>query len=173
MRGRTQVWNGKEIAKMPEVNGFKTIPEKILVPIDFSSSSHEALEQATALAEHFHAKLHLVNVIPEGGNSEEVKKDAEKRFAVSLDGLANKGVAASSSIEIDNDIASRILDVIDREEIDHVVVSTHGTTGWHPLVFGSTAEKLIRLVHVPVLLIHTEKPEGTAKVSNGRLMEWW
>jgi len=40
-------------------------------------------------------------------------------------------------------------------------------------VFGSTAEKLIRLVLVPVLLIHTEKPEGTAKVSNGRLMEWW
>jgi nucleotide-binding universal stress UspA family protein len=158
---------------MPEVNGFKTIPEKILVPIDFSSSSHEALEQATALAEYFHAKLHLVNVIPESGDSEDVKKESEKRFAVSLDGLATRGIAASSSIEVDNDVASRILDVIDREEIDRVVVSTHGVTGWHPLVFGSTAEKLIRLVHVPVLLLHTEKPESTAKVSNGRLMEWW
>jgi hypothetical protein len=36
---------------MPEVNGYKTIPEKILAPINFSSSSHEALEQASALAE--------------------------------------------------------------------------------------------------------------------------
>lgn len=158
---------------MPEVNGYKTIPEKILVPIDFSSSSHEALEQATALAEHFHAKLHLVNVVPEIGDSVEAKKESEKRFAVSLDGLAAKGVAASSSIEIDDDVASRILDVIDREGIDRVVVSTHGVTGWHPLVFGSIAEKLIRLVHIPLLLIHTEKPESTAKVSNGRLMEWW
>jgi nucleotide-binding universal stress UspA family protein len=166
------VWNGEESA-MPEVNSYKTIPEKILVPIDFSTSSHGALEQATALAEHFHAKLHLVNVIPENGDSEEAKKESEKRFAVSLDGLATKGVAASSSIEVDNDVASRILDVIDREDIDRVVVSTHGVTGWHPMVFGSTAEKLIRLVHIPLLLIHTEKPESTTKVSNGRLMEWW
>jgi nucleotide-binding universal stress UspA family protein len=157
---------------MPEANGYKTIPEKILVPIDFSTSSHEALEQATALAEHFHAKLHLVNVVPENGDSEEAKKESEKRFAVSLDGLSSKGINASSSIEVDNDVASRILDVIDREEIDRVVVSTHGITGWHPMVFGSIAEKLIRLVHIPLLLIHTEKPESTATVSKG-LMEWW
>jgi nucleotide-binding universal stress UspA family protein len=158
---------------MPEVHTFNTIPAKILVPIDFSSSSHEALEQASTLAQHFHAKLHLVNVIPENASSEETKKDSEKRFAVSLDGLASKGIAASSSIEVDNDVAGRILDVIDREDIDRVVVSTHGLTGWHPMVFGSTAEKLIRLVHIPLLLIHTEKPETTAKISNGRLMEWW
>jgi nucleotide-binding universal stress UspA family protein len=166
------VWNGEESA-MPEVNAYNTIPEKILVPIDFSSSSHEALEQATALAEHFHARLHLVNVIPEDGNPENAKKESEKRFAVSLDGLAAKGIKASSSIEVDNDVASRILDVIDREEIDRVVVSTHGVTGWHPMVFGSIAEKLVRLVHIPLLLIHTEKPESTTRVTNGRLMEWW
>jgi nucleotide-binding universal stress UspA family protein len=70
-------------------------------------------------------------------------------------------------------LPSRILDVIDREDIDRVVVSTHGLTGWHPMVFGSIAEKLIRLVHIPLLLIHTEKSESTTGVSNGRLMEWW
>jgi nucleotide-binding universal stress UspA family protein len=43
-----------------------------------------------------------------------------------------------------------------------MVVSTHGLTGWHPLVFGSIAEKLVKLVHVPVLLIRTEKPESPA-----------
>jgi nucleotide-binding universal stress UspA family protein len=64
---------------MPEVSGFKTIPEKILVPIDFSSSSHEALEQATALAEHFHAKLHLVNVIPESGRDADGVADAGEK----------------------------------------------------------------------------------------------
>jgi nucleotide-binding universal stress UspA family protein len=54
-----------------------------------------------------------------------------------------------------------------------IVVSTHGITGWHPLVFGSIAEKLVRLVQIPLLLIHTKKPESSAKVSSGRLMEWW
>jgi nucleotide-binding universal stress UspA family protein len=63
--------------------------------------------------------------------------------------------------------------VAENEHADMVVVSTHGTTGWHPLVFGSIAEKLVKLVQVPVLLLRTQKPESSAKVSSGRLMEWW
>jgi nucleotide-binding universal stress UspA family protein len=166
------VWNGKE-SVMPEVHAFNTIPAKILLPIDFSPSSHEALEQATALAQHFHAEVYLVHVVFEGANVEEAKKEAEERFAVSVAGLSAKGIKASSSVEVDNDIAGSILDVIEREHIDLIVVSTHGTTGWHPLVFGSIAEKLVKLVHIPLLLIRTEKPESSAKVSSGRLMEWW
>ena len=158
---------------MSEVYSFSTIPAKILLPIDFSPSSHDALEQAKVLAQHFHSSVHFVHVIPEGVNTENEKKDAEARFAVSVAALAAKGIKATSSVEVDNDIAGSILDVIDREHIDLIVVSTHGTTGWHPLVFGSIAEKLIRLVHIPLLLIRTEKPESTAKVSSGRLMEWW
>ena len=40
------------------------IPTKILVPVDFSSSSDAALETASDLAQHFHAELYLLNVIP-------------------------------------------------------------------------------------------------------------
>jgi nucleotide-binding universal stress UspA family protein len=40
------------------------IPTKILVPVDFSSSSDAALETASDLALHFHAELYLLNVIP-------------------------------------------------------------------------------------------------------------
>jgi len=158
---------------MPEAYAFSTIPAKILLPIDFSPSSREALEQATVLAQHFHAEIYLVNVIPEGLNLAGEKKEAEDRFAVSVAALTAKGIKATSSVEVENDIAGSIQDVIERENIDMVVVSTHGLTGWHPLVFGSIAEKLIRLVHIPLLLIRTEKPESSAKVSSGRLMEWW
>ena len=49
---------------MPEDRAFPTIPTKILLPIDFSPSSKAALEMAADLAKHFHAELHLVNVIP-------------------------------------------------------------------------------------------------------------
>ena len=49
---------------MPEVHAFPSIPTKILLPIDFSPSSQAALEMAADLAKHFHAELHLVNVIP-------------------------------------------------------------------------------------------------------------
>jgi len=157
---------------MPEVYAFSTIPAKILLPIDFSPSSHAALEQATVLAQHFHAELYLVHVVPESENAEETKKEAEN-LALSVAGLAAKGIRATSSVEVDNDIAGCILDVIEREKIDRVMVATHGTTGWHPLVFGSIAEKLVKLVHVPLLLVRTEKPASSVKLTSGRLMEWW
>lgn len=158
---------------MAEVHAFSTIPAKILLPIDFSPSSHKALEQATVLAQHFHASITLVHIVPDCGNVEEAKKEAEDRFAVSVAGLAAKGIKASSVVELGEDIAGNILDVMEREAIDLVVVSTHGTTGWHPLVFGSIAEKLVRLVHIPLLLIRTERPESSVQLKSGRLMEWW
>ena len=158
---------------MPEAYAYRTIPSKILLPIDFSPSSHVALDQATVLAQHFHADLYLVYVIPESANAEAAKKEAEANFTVSLAALAAKGIIAASSMEVENDIAGAILDVIEREKIDLVVVSTHGTTGWHPLVFGSIAEKLVRLVPIPLLLVRSDKPESSAKISSGRLMEWW
>ena len=49
---------------MPEIHAFPSIPTKILLPIDFSPSSQAALEMAADLAQHFHAELYLVNVIP-------------------------------------------------------------------------------------------------------------
>jgi nucleotide-binding universal stress UspA family protein len=158
---------------MSDQFAFSTIPAKILLPIDFSPSSHLALEQATVLAQHFHAELFLVHVVPEGVNLDAEKKEAEDRFAVSVAALTAKGIKTSSSVEVENDIAGSILDVIEREHIDMIVVSTHGTTGWHPLVFGSIAEKLVKLVHIPLLLVRTEKPESSVKLKSGRLMEWW
>ena len=166
------MWYGEETI-MSEAHAFSTIPAKILLPIDFSPSSHTALEEATVLAQHFHSEVSLVHVIPESANTEEAKKDAEEHFAVSLAGLAAKGIKATSSVEVENDIATCILDVIEREHIDMIVVSTHGIGGWHPLVFGSIAEKLVRIVHIPLLLVRTEKPESSVKVKSGRLMEWW
>ena len=45
---------------MPEAVPLAPCPTRILVPIDFSSSSHTALEVATELAEKFHAELFLL-----------------------------------------------------------------------------------------------------------------
>ncbi|MGB8258793.1 MAG: universal stress protein [Terracidiphilus sp.] len=158
---------------MPEVYSFRTIPAKILLPIDFSPSSHTALERATELAKYFHADLYLVHVVHPDGNTEELRKEAADNLAKSAAGLAAKGVKAVCSVETDEDIASCLIDVAEREKVDMIVISSHGTTGWHPIVFGSIAEKVLRLAHIPVLLNRTEKPESSVKLKSGRLMEWW
>jgi nucleotide-binding universal stress UspA family protein len=167
---------------MPETN---TIPRKILVPVDFSPSSRAALAAAADLAQHFGAKLHLVHVIPNFPTTslpdfipeekflEEARREAERRFDASKADLSGKGIKLSFSVETGDDVAGTILDAIESEQADLAVISTHGLSGWHPLVFGSIAEKVLKLAACPVLLLRTPKPESSAKVKSGRLMEWW
>ncbi len=170
---------------MPEAGTDSALPTKILVPIDFSSSSHTALEAATELADKFHAELILLNVIPEFPTValpesvsealivEAAKKEAAGHFAVSQRALDAKGLKATTSVEIGYDVAGTILEAIERDNVDCVVISTHGRSGWYPSVFGSIAEKVVKLAPCPVLLLRTPKPKSSAKVSSSRLMEWW
>jgi nucleotide-binding universal stress UspA family protein len=170
---------------MSEAGAFSAVPTKILVPIDFSSSSHAALDAATEFAEKFDAEVFLLSVIPafpdgtlpdsvvEAQIIEKGKQEAEKRFAVSVKALSAKSIKVTSSIEVGNDIASSILDAVDNHKIDLVVLSTHGLSGWYPTVFGSIAEKIVKLAPCPVYLLRTPKPPSSSKVSSSRLMEWW
>jgi nucleotide-binding universal stress UspA family protein len=170
---------------MPEAHALPSIPTRILLPIDFSSSSQAALEMATDLARHFHAELFLVHVVPffseftfeyvvpQAPLQEAEQAHAEQHLKKCRAVLASKGVKADSSVEVGNDIAGRIMEVVEREHIDLVVISTHGISGWHPLVFGSVAEKVIKLVQCPLLLLRSAKPETDVKSPSGRLMEWW
>jgi len=170
---------------MPEVHAYLSIPTKILLPIDFSPSSQDAMEMASDLAQHFQAELHLANVIPmfpvttlpdfipETSCIEEMRKGAESRLTKCQAALASKGVKSSFSVEVGNDVAGNIMEVIDREHIDLVVISTHGISGWHPLVFGSIAEKLVKLVQCSLLLLRSQKPDSGLKARSNRSMEWW
>jgi len=170
---------------MPELRVFPSIPSRILLPIDFSPSSQAALEVAADLALHFHAELYLVNVIPffptttfadfvpEESFLQEARAEAERHLAKCHAALAARGAKSASSVEVGNDIAGNIMEVVEREHIDMVVISTHGISGWHPLVFGSIAQKIVKLVQCPLLLLHSSKPDSGTKTSSDRSMEWW
>ncbi len=161
------------------------IPTKILVPIDFSPSSHASLDAATELAEKFHASIHLLNVIPafpnvslpdsitEAAVIDRAKKAACDRFAVSETALKAKGITVTSNVEVGDDVAGVILDTIEHEHADLIVITTHGLSGWYPQVFGSIAEKIVKLATCPLLLLRTPKPETSARVPFSRSMEWW
>ncbi len=170
---------------MSEETAVSTIPTKILVPVDFSPSSHAALETAADLAQHFHAEIHLLHVIPifpatsfpdfipENKFLQEARTEAERHFKACQTALAGKGIKIGFSVEEGNDVAGSILEAIEREHADMVVISTHGMSGWYPMVFGSIAEKVIKLVQCPLMLLRTPKPVSTAQVKSGRMMEWW
>ena len=170
---------------MPEIHRFPSIPTRILLPIDFSPSSQDALEMAADLAQHFQAELYLVNVIPEFPTTtipdfipeaaflENARKYAEIHLDKCKAALLTRGVKSTFSVEVGNDVVGNIMEVVDREHIDMIVISTHGISGWHPLVFGSIAEKVVKLAQCPLLLLHSTKPESGVKTPSGRSMEWW
>ena len=170
---------------MPEVNRLPSIPTKILLPIDFSPSSQAALEMAADLAQHFDAELWLVNVIPmfpattlpdfipEATFIRDARTFAEGNLAKCNAALLAKGIKSNSCVEIGSDVSSAILEVVEREHIDLLVISTHGISGWHPLVFGSIAEKVVKLVQCPLLLLRSAKPEAGTKIPSARSSEWW
>jgi nucleotide-binding universal stress UspA family protein len=154
---------------------FPSIPTKILLPIDFSPSSQAALDMAADLAQHFQAELYLVNVIPEFPTTtipdfipedaflENARKYAEVHLAKCKAALQTRGVKSTFSVEVGNDVVGNIMEVVDREHIDMIVISTHGISGWHPLVFGSIAEKVVKLAQCPLLLLHSAKPEESER----------
>lgn len=151
---------------------------KILLPIDFSPSSEAAVEAATGFAQQFHASIHLVHIIPEipdfNGSDffpetavlQERKETIEQKLDACRERLVQKGVPASFNIELGNDIVGSLMRVIKREHSDMVVISTHGMSGWHPLIFGSIAEQVIKQVNCTLLLLqssqHKSSPEEPA-----------
>ena len=159
---------------MAKAHAAHPIPRRILLPTDFSPSADAALEMAADLAQHFHAELCLLNVIPMFPTTtaydffpdteflEQARRFAETQFTSRQPALVSKGVHAKVCIESGNDVAGNIMMVIDREDIDMVVISTHGISGWRPLVFGSIAEKVVKLVQCPILLLRSMKTDTDA-----------
>ena len=148
---------------------------KILLPIDFSPLSESVLEAATGLAKQFHASIHLVHIspeIPEVTGSDfypvvewfqERRETVEQKLASCEKELLRKGVQTSFSIETGNDIVDNLMLVIKREKADMVVISTHGLSGWRPLILGSIAEHLIKHADCTLLLIKpTQKDSAIA-----------
>jgi hypothetical protein len=51
--------------------------------------------------------------------------------------------------------------VLKREEADMIVISTHGLTGWRPVIMGSIAEQVIKLANCTLLLLHSVQHSST------------
>ena len=96
-----------------------------------------------------------------------MKEAAEEREAADaerqLNELANRLSAKNIRVRrliTHGPVADEIVAVAKNEGVDLVVIATHGATGWSRLVFGSVAEKVVRLAECPVLTVRA--PVGKA-----------
>lgn len=144
--------------------------KRILVPIDGSSTSDRALQEAIKLIDAQPAQLRLVHVVDDLQflDTEGYVDYAELRELTRKIGeralLKAKEVAQQADITVETALleanGSRIARVIDAEagswSADLIVIGTHGRSGFNHLLFGSVAEGVVRGASVPVLLVRSE-----------------
>ena len=147
-----------------------TIPNKILVPIDFSTCSEQALDYAVALAERLGGTVHLVSAIgipalgvPELGvgiTSTMIDKLVTENQAA-LDKLAATRNGSTKTIGQvlmrTGDARDVIVATAEEVKADLIVMGTHGRRGISRALLGSVAETVVRTSPVPVLTVRGRK----------------
>ena len=89
-------------------------------------------------------------------------KDAQKRLDELAAKISKRGLAVKTVVATANDVSMELLRVAEHNNVDLIVIATHGTTGWRKLAFGSVTEKVVRLANCPVLMmrIHAGDESG-------------
>ena len=145
---------------------MKESMRKILVPVDFSSSSNKAFLYAREMAGCWEGELHLVHVLDTEFLSgavhitieplDESVAKWEKRAEEKLKSIYHEAGGEELSGEIHirkGKPQEEILKLADELEVDMIVIGSHGRQGLERTIFGSVAEKVTRLAQMPVLVI--------------------
>jgi nucleotide-binding universal stress UspA family protein len=142
----------------------------VLAPTDFSEPSAAALAYAVNLAEAFDAQLTILHVIEPDfetgalsyGIQPDLARYVEKAQKVAMDKLeawAKRVSECDVEILLKRGTASvEIVRTAVEDECDVIVIGTHGRTGFRDLIFGSTAERVVRKAHCPVLTVRDDEP---------------
>jgi universal stress protein A len=138
---------------------------RVLVPVDFSEHSAEALRQARDIAGRFNAELHLVTVVEPWPPAASVTAesyplyrdyviDARAKATAQLNEVAAT-VAGATPLQhatLAGHVQQEIITYIEDHKIDLVVLGTHGRTGLSHWFMGSVAEKVARFAPCSVLI---------------------
>ncbi|MFD1564039.1 universal stress protein [Haloarchaeobius amylolyticus] len=145
--------------------------EKILVPTDGSETSEAAVEHAVDLAEKYGAEVHALYVvdtdsmslslgaeqldrIEQGhfGEMTEIKDRADSATGFVADRAAEHGLESVEHVSAGKP-HSLIEDYVEHNDIDLVVMGSHGRSGIKRALLGSVAERTLRSVTAPVLVV--------------------
>ena len=144
--------------------------KKILLPVDFSERSEKLIDSAKSMAKTYKANLVIVYVAgdftPYTGFTvpqisielleEGVLRDAEDK----MDGFLNKhfvGIDYCEGKVLNGNPAEEIIKYAEEQDIDLIVMGTHGYRGVEKMLLGSVAEKVVKMSPCPVLTINTMK----------------
>ena len=140
--------------------------KKILCPVDFSEPSLLGLSYSAELARLFEADIEVIYVLPifppqpiDPQFSFQVPeyeillhRDAETRLAALVKEKIPEGIKAVPVVG-HGSAGKEIVKRAEETKADLIVISSHGHGGWHHLVMGSVAERVIRHSPCPVFVV--------------------
>jgi len=139
----------------------------IMVPIDFSETTDMLMEYAVTFVESFGARLYVVHIVEDLSKysyisvphismdnvMEEVYKNADKELkrycAEKLKEKTDYGLIISKG-----EAYKEILKFSEEKDADLILIGTHGMSGLERVLFGSTAERVIRGAKCPVMMVN-------------------
>lgn len=147
---------------------------KILVPLDGSELAERALRPAVEVAAASGTELVLLSVavleerVVAGADGYGLlwPDQSQERYRNELESYLNSIMQEKIALAVDDvrplvlegDAAATIVDTALVEDVDLIVMSTHGRSGLGRWVFGSITEKVLRAAPCPVMVIREEKP---------------
>jgi len=164
--------------------------KKIICPTDFSEPSYEAIKTAGELAFHFGSELCVLHVVspvpavpmgaePSGFNVSLYEHELETSSKRSLEEIVHQMEWKDLKVRLivlRGSAADEIVRVAEEENADLIVIATRGRTGLDRLIFGSVAEKVVRLARCPVLTVsagpsgaHGQGKEGDSTMEETEL----
>lgn len=137
--------------------------KRILYTTDFSVASRKALPLLGVIARKFDSEIYIANIwfplpysmgTPDASLALEVEQfeDAQARTREFSNSPELAGLKTTLVVE-QGEVEEEIARVVEERDVDLVVLSTHGRTGWKRLLMGSVSESLFRKLSCPVLTV--------------------
>ncbi|ACV13178.1 UspA domain protein [Halorhabdus utahensis DSM 12940] len=124
--------------------------DRLLFPTDGSAGAMSTLEHALDLAADHDASVHVLTVQDEKTAADSEKPAGTELVELAADRVRERGLDPVTAIRSGRPY-QRILEYADVEDVDLIVMPTHGRTGLERLLLGSVTARVIRLADVPVL----------------------
>ena len=155
-------------------------PEKttLLVAVDFTPFSEEALFFAGKLAEQLKAQLLVLHVIhdPAEAPGFYAQKGKKKKFLKYMEEAAEEMMAEflekmrqaypdqvpikkAKPLLVVGTPVTRIVEVAEKNQVGMIIIGSHGRTGLAHLLVGSKAQRVVQLSPIPVTVVKTPRKE--------------
>jgi nucleotide-binding universal stress UspA family protein len=141
---------------------------KILVPIDFSETGLMAMQHAAFMASLSKAEIILLHVLPlteyyfeipepimHIDNREQMQRVIEQKLKEIADEVRTRYGIAPRTLSSRGRVASEIVQVAREENVDLIIMGTHGAKGFEEIFLGSNAYKVVNIAPCPVITVQT------------------